>query len=157
MPDTIIVRKITPIGLNIIKSFEQGPEGGFAKRPYKCSAGYWTIGWGHEILPHEKFNIPMTEEEAENLLVQDLIIAQRSVMRLIRVPLQDWQYDALVSFTFNVGGGRLQTSTLRALVNREEHHLVPAQFRRWVYGGGRVLPGLVKRRDIEARLYSGEL
>lgn len=155
MANVVVVRKITQTGLNIIKHFEQGPRGGFASEPYRCSAGYWTIGWGHEILPHEKFNIPMTEQEAEELLAKDLLIAQRSVMRLIHVPLSDWQYDALVSFTFNLGGGRLQTSTLRALVNRQEHHEVPAQFRRWVYAGGRKLPGLVRRRNVEAELYGG--
>jgi len=155
MQKNVIVRKITQVGLEIIKHFEQGPHGGFASTPYICAAGYPTIGWGHEIRPGEKFDKPITEEEAEELLRKDLIIAERSVCRLINVPLDDNQYDALVSFTFNLGGGRLQISTLRRLVNNEEHGLVPNEFRKWVYGGGKKLKGLVRRRNVEADLYAG--
>ncbi len=74
-------------------------------------------------------------------------------MRLIRVPFEDGRFDALASFTFNLGAGALQRSTLRRKVNREEHDAVPREFRRWVWAGGRKLKGLVRRREAEAALY----
>ena len=75
------------------------------------------------------------------------------MLRLVTVPLTDGQFDALTSFTFNLGGGALQRSTLRRKVNREEHSAVPGEFRRWVWAGGRKLKGLVRRREAEAALY----
>lgn len=155
MSEIVIVRKITTAGLDFIKMFEQGPRGGFAPVPYRCSAGFMTIGWGHEIVKGEVFNEPISEDTATAILLRDLLIAERSVCRLISVPLYDWQYDALVSFTFNLGGGRLQVSTLRQVVNREEHVAAPNQFRRWVYAGARKLNGLVRRRNAEAMMYAG--
>ena len=79
---------------------------------------------------------------------------ERSVLRLINVPLEDGQFDALVSFAYNLGGGALQRSTLRKKVNREHHELVPREFRKWVYAGGCKLRGLVRRRNAEADLYA---
>ena len=80
--------------------------------------------------------------------------AERAVLRLIAVPLADRQFDVLVSFTFNLGVGALQRSTLRRKVNREEHGEVPAEFLKWVWGGGRRLPGLVQRREAESCRYA---
>jgi len=77
------------------------------------------------------------------------------VLRLITVPLNHGQFDALVSFVFNVGGGALQRSTLRSRVNRDEHGEVPAEFMKWIWAGGRKLKGLVRRREAEAALYAG--
>ena len=79
--------------------------------------------------------------------------AERSVLRLISVSLTNGQFDALVSFTFNLGSGALQRSTLRRKVNREEHADVPTEFMKWVWAGGRKLKGLVKRRQAETLLY----
>lgn len=84
---------------------------------------------------------------------QDAVIAERAVLRLISVPLTDGQFDALVSFTYNLGGGALQRSTLRRKINREEHAEVPEQFMRWVWAGGRKLKGLVRRRQEEVNQY----
>ncbi len=156
MNQVIVVRKAGNLALDLIKRFEVGPDGkSFATVPYVCPAGYWTIGWGHEILPGEKFVTPIDESLAYDLLMQDIKVAERSVCRLINAPLQDWQYDALVSWTFNLGGGRLQASTLRAVINRGEHQEAPAQIMRWVYGGKppRKLRGLIIRRNAEATLY----
>ena len=83
------------------------------------------------------------------------MIAERAVLRLISVPLTQGQFDALVSFTFNLGAGALQRSTLRRKVNREEHADVPAEFSKWVWAGGRKMNGLIKRRKAEAELYLG--
>jgi lysozyme len=87
------------------------------------------------------------------LLIKDVLSAEKSVLRLIQAPLTDGQFDALVSFTFNLGGGALQRSTLRRKVNRQEHEDVPAEFMKWVWAGGKKLRGLVRRREAETRLY----
>ena len=77
------------------------------------------------------------------------------MLRLIRVPLEDGHFNALVSFAFNLGAGALQRSRLRRKVNREEHSAVPAEFQRWVWAGGRRLKGLVRRREAKAVLDAG--
>jgi len=134
--------------LELIKSFES-----FKPVRYICPAGCPTIGYGHVILDREDLQ-KVTEAEAETLLLGDVAIAERSVCHLIKVPLEDCQFSALTSFTFNLGGGALQRSTLRQKVNRGEHGEVPDEFRKWVYAGGRKLKGLVRRREVEATLYS---
>ncbi len=96
----------------------------------------------------------ISREEAEELLKRDVLWAEKGVLRLINVPLTDGQFDALVSFTFNLGTGALQRSTLRRKVNREEHDRVPKEFIRWVWASGRRQAGLVRRRNNEARLYA---
>lgn len=92
------------------------------------SWGYPTIGYGHVVKEHENFSCGISEEEAEDLLRQDVGEAEKGVLRLIDMPLTDNQFNALVSFTFNLGSGALQRSTLRRKVNREEHKDVPAEF-----------------------------
>jgi lysozyme len=99
------------------------------------------------------FRQPITEDEATEILVLDVAKAEKAVLRLITVPLSDGQFDALVSFTFNLGSGALQRSTLRRKVNREDHAEVPAEFLRWVWAGGKKLKGLIRRREAEAALY----
>ncbi|MGI1678966.1 MAG: lysozyme [Cellvibrionaceae bacterium] len=100
----------------------------------------------------ESFN-EISETEAEELLRKDVETAERAVLRLVNVPLTDGQFDALVSFTFNLGSGAFQRSTLRRKVNRQAHTEVPAQLMRWVWAGGRKLNGLVSRRSTEAMRY----
>ncbi|WOA30911.1 lysozyme [Alloalcanivorax xenomutans] len=144
------MRHITQDGLDLIKRFE-----GFSPTVYICPAGYPTIGYGHLVRDHEqdRYQQGITEQEAEDLLRRDVQVAEHAVLRLIDVPLTDGQYDALVSFTFNLGAGALQRSTLRRKVNREEHAEVPAQLMRWVWAGGKRLKGLVRRRESDAILY----
>ena len=142
------MRNITQNGLDLIKRFE-----GFSRTVYFCPAGYPTIGYGHVVKDDEDFSAGIDESQAEELLRQDAQIAERAVLRLINVPLTDGQFDALVSFTYNLGGGALQRSTLRRKINREEHAEVPEQFMRWVWAGGRKLKGLVRRRAAEGGLY----
>lgn len=143
------MRRITDRGMALIKEHE-----GFVPYPYKCPAGYWTVGYGHVILGSEDYTNGITQAHAEKLLRWDVMKAQASVLRNINTPLSDCQYDALVSFTFNLGGGALQRSTLRRKVNAGLHEEVPAEFRRWVFAGGRKLRGLVLRREAEAALYA---
>ena len=142
------MRQITQAGLDLIKKYE-----GFSATVYVCPAGYPTVGYGHVVRPNEDYSSPVSEAEAELLLRKDAQTAQNAVLRLITVSLTDGQFDALVSFTYNLGGGALQRSTLRSKVNREEHDDVPAEFMKWVWAGGRKLPGLIKRRRAEALLY----
>jgi len=142
------MRRVTQEGLNLIMRFE-----GLRLEPYDDAAGLPTIGYGHLIRPGEAFGEEITEEEAEALLRNDLGVAERAVLRLIHVPLTDRQFDALASFTFNLGSGALQRSTLRQKVNHEEHAEVPPEFKRWVWAGGRKLNGLVRRRAAEAQRY----
>ena len=144
------MRHISKTGLDLIKRFE-----GFSPTVYICPAGYPTIGYGHVVKPQERqqFASGITTKQAEILLRQDVQTAERAVLRLITVPLTDGQFDALVSFTFNLGAGALQRSTLRRKVNRGDHAAVPAEFGKWVWGGGRKLQGLVRRREAEIVLY----
>ncbi len=144
------MRHITRDGLNLIKQFE-----GFEPEIYLDAAGLPTIGYGHLIRKgeHKMFENGISESAAAALLAKDVWAAESGVLRLISVPLTDGQFDALVSFTFNLGSGALQRSTLRRKVNREEHHEVPEQLMRWVWAGGRKLKGLVRRRAAEADLY----
>ncbi len=117
--------------------------------PYICPAGYWTIGYGHLCDPKHP---PITEAEAEGYLAQDLKVALAATLRYCPVLATepDGRLAAIVDFTFNLGGGRLQISTLRRRVNERDWEAAVRELRRWVYGGGRVLPGLVARRGAEA-------
>lgn len=141
--------KINHAGINLIKSFE-------SLRTYKyiCPSGYSTIGYGHVLLPNENLE-KITEDEAEELLYKDIILAEQAVLRNIYINLSSNQFAALVSFTFNVGGAALQRSTLRSKINNHEHHYVPSEFMKWIYGGGRKLLGLINRRRKETELYLG--
>jgi len=144
------MRHITQNGLSLIKRFE-----GFEPKIYLDAAGLPTIGYGHLLLQGEAemFKNGISEAAGEALLIKDVLLAEQAVCRLIKAPLTDGQFDALVSFTFNLGSGALQRSTLRHKVNREEHEEVPEQFMRWVWAGGRKLKGLIRRREAEATLY----
>lgn len=102
----------------------------------------------------EQFKKGITEAQAKDLLRKDVQEAEHAVFRLITAPLTDNQFDALVSFTYNLGSGALQRSTLRWKVNREEHAAAPAEFMKWVWAGGRKLEGLIRRREDEANVYS---
>lgn len=143
------MRHITQEGRLLIQHFE-----GFSDRVYLCPAGYPTIGYGHLIRDSEKFPQPISHREAETLLIQDVFVAERAVLGCIHVPLQDSQFNALVSFTFNLGGGALERSTLRQKINRGEHQAVPEELERWVYALGKKSPGLIARRRAEARMYA---
>lgn len=118
--------------------------------PYLCPAGYWTIAWGHLCA---KDHPPVDQAQGEIWLRQDLAIAGLAVRKLITWPLSQGQLDALTDWTFNLGSGRLRASTLRAVINRGELERAPGELRKWVYGGGQKLPGLVARREAEIALF----
>ena len=116
--------------------------------PYICPAGYPTIGYGHLCDPKHP---PITEGEAEAYLAQDLKVALAATLRYCPVLATEpeGRLAAIVDFTFNLGAGRLQTSTLRRRVNQRDWIAAATELRRWIYGGGKVLPGLVARRAAE--------
>nr|WP_316695966.1 lysozyme [Ralstonia mannitolilytica] len=124
-----------------------------ARHPYICPAGYWTIGYGHLCDPKHP---PITEAEAEVYLARDLEIALNATLRYCPVLATEpeGRLAAIVDFTFNLGAGRLQASTLRRRINQRDWPSAGLELRRWVYGGGKVLRGLVTRREAEAVLLS---
>jgi lysozyme len=144
-----------PIDLaaEIAKPFE-----GLSLDPYHDPVGYPTIGYGH-LLSRDRWadlsQFPPLEDEAEAdaLLEADMAKAELAVARLIKVPLSPEQEAALIDFAFNCGGGNLQASTLRRVINRRQYHEAPAQFMRWTYAGGVKLRGLIRRRVAEVDLW----
>jgi lysozyme len=135
-------------GLSLIRAFE-----GFSPVPYVCPAGFPTVGYGHVVREGEHFGESLSPEAGEALLRADLPRYEGAVCRLIAVPLADLCFDALVSFTFNLGEGALAASTLRRLVNEGRLGEAGPQFDRWVFAGARKLPGLVRRRAAERALW----
>ena len=119
--------------------------------PYICPAGFWTIGYGHLCDPKHP---PITEAEAEAYLARDLQTALAATLRYCPVLATEPEsrIAAIVDFTFNLGAGRLQTSTLRRRINQRDWGAAATELRRWVYGGGKVLPGLFARREAEISL-----
>jgi lysozyme len=144
------MRQINKAGLDLVKQHE-----GFRAKAYICPAGKLTIGYGHVILKHEQHlkHETINKEKGEQILKSDMAKAIRAVERYITVPLNDNQFAALCSFTFNLGGGNLKVSTLRKKLNQSQYHSVPAQLKRWVYAGKKKLNGLVKRRAEEGSLF----
>ena len=140
--------QISTQGLNLIKLFE-----GYHPKPYLCIARRLTIGYGHILRKNENFT-SITKDQAHNLLVYDLSVSEQAVLRLIKAQLLQHQFDMLVSFTFNLGAGALQRSSLRAKLNRLEYDEVPQELLRWIYAAGKPSHGLLKRRQFEAFIYS---
>ena len=124
---------------------------GLRLEAYLCPAGVWTIGYGHT--KGAKPGMTITRQRAEALLKEDLLTAENTVNRLY-LKLNQNQFDALVSFVFNVGSGNFLRSTLLKKIQANANDpSIAEEFNKWNRGGGRVLPGLVKRRQQEAELY----
>lgn len=134
-------------GIALIKSFE-----GFSATPYKDAAGHNSIGYGHKIQPGELFD-RITEETAEALLRSDLADAENAVNDLVTVTLNQNEFDALVSFTYNLGRTRLEDSTLLQLLNTRDFDGASAQITRWKYIGTTLSSGLSRRREAERALF----
>ena len=146
------MRHINERGIEMVKSFE-----GISLKPYLCPANVWTVGYGATVGsdggPIDLDMEPISETEAEALLLRDLESSEGWVSRLIKTALTENQYSALTSFTFNVGAGALQRSTLRMKLNRSEYQGAADEFPKWRIAGGRILAGLVRRRAAERSLF----
>ena len=149
--------------IKVIKHHE-----GVRTTPYQCPALLWTIGVGHVIDPNharvplaERKSLPIPEgwnrkismEEVDDILRKDLATFERGVERFCPVKLTQGQFDALVSFSFNVGLGTLQRSTLRQKVLRGDMEGAAEEFLKYTIGGGKVLKGLVNRRNDERAMF----
>ncbi len=152
---TQAVMKVPQAAIELAKRFE-----GFCRvpkadpdraYPYVCPAGFWTIGYGHLC---DAKHLPITMEEGEAFLAADMADSLSATLRYCPVLATepDGRLAAIVDFTFNLGVGRLQTSTLRRRVNQRDWVAAAKELRRWVNGGGKVLPGLVTRRIVESNL-----
>ena len=147
-------RVINQDGLELIKTAE-----GFRARAYLCPAGVPTIGYGHTrgvTRADVERGRTITEVEASVMLRSDLAEAEGAVTRLVRVPLEDCEFAALVSFTFNLGAKALEESTLLWLINNGYKRDAMMQFQRWCKANGKILQGLVRRRAAEQALFRGE-
>ena len=166
--------KLSKAGEDLMHRYE-----GFRNKPYLCPAHIWTIGYGHVLYqeqirlpvvrPEGRTDIPMTrkemplkaednrvwsKEEINELFRADVASFERGVLRLVPgVVGRQGSFDALVSFAFNAGLGNLQRSTIRMKANRGDWDGAAEAFMQWTKGGGKVLPGLVKRREAEVALF----
>ena len=165
--------KLSKAGEDLMHKYE-----GFRSRPYLCPAHIWTIGYGH-VLYQEQIRLPVvrvegketpmirkemplkpednrvwTKTEIDELFRTDVATFERGVLRLVPgVVGRQGSFDALVSISFNFGLGNLQRSTIRMRANRGDWEGAAEAFRVWTRGGGKVLPGLVKRREAEIALF----
>jgi lysozyme len=157
--------QMSPHGLSLLQQWE-----GFKLTVYKDSAGLPTIGVGHLITKSEQSSgtitingvaVPyangLTEQQVTDLLGQDVQPAEKAVNDGVKVALDQNQFDALVSFTFNVGTGAFTSSTLLKLLNEGQYDQVPTQLLRWTKAGGKEVQGLVNRRNNEIKLWNGEI
>ena len=135
-------------GIALIKKFE-----GCELEAYQCSAGVWTIGYGHTKDVEEGDTI--SKDEAEEMLVEELHEYENYVNEYVNVALSQNQFDALVSWVYNLGPANLKSSTMLKVLNEGKYEDVPYQMKRWNKAGGKVLDGLVRRREAEALLYQG--
>jgi lysozyme len=165
--------KLSEAGANLMHQYE-----GYRTKPYLCPAHIWTIGYGH-VLYQEQIRLPVvrvegkdtpmirkemplkpednrvwTKEEIEKLFADDVASFERGVLRLAPAVLgRQGAFDACVSFAFNAGLGNFQRSTIRMKANRREWEAAAEAFMQWTKGGGKELPGLVKRRKAEKALF----
>lgn len=138
--------KINSAGLKIIKESE-----GLYLEAYLCPANVWTIGYGHTA--GVKKGMTITEAQADAYLLDDVTASERAVSKNVKVDLTSNQFSALVSFTFNVGTGNFNRSTLLKKLNAGDYAGAADQFLRWNKGGGKILPGLTTRRAREKALF----
>jgi len=164
--------KLSEAGANLMHQYE-----GYRNKPYLCPAHIWTIGYGH-VLYQDQIKLPVvrkegytglirkeyplrqedsrvwTKEEIEKLFADDVASFERGVLRLAPAVLgRQGAFDACVSFAFNAGLGNFQRSTIRMKANRGEWEAAAEAFMQWTKGGGKELPGLVKRRKAEKALF----
>jgi lysozyme len=139
---------------NLLKKFE-----GCKLKAYHCPAGVCTIGYGHTSAagaPQVVDGMTITQAQAEDILKRDIVKYEVAVMDLVKVKLTQNQFDVLVDFAYNAGVGNLKSSTMLKKVNAGDFDAVPAELMKWVKGGGKVLPGLVRRRQAAGAWWSAD-
>ena len=147
--------KISQQGIDLIKQFE-----GFRAKPYLCSAGVPTIGYGStryaDGTPVSLRDPAITEAVASALFKDTLVIYEKAVTKAVKIPLEQYEFDALVSLCYNIGVGNLASSTLVRLLNEDEPRIeVAGQFLRWNKANGAVISGLTRRREAEREMFLG--
>jgi lysozyme len=153
--------QISDEGVTLVKTSEA-----FRAQMYNCPAGHCTIGYGHLVhlgpvgsdpKSEARFAAGLTESQASALLREDLQTYEAAVHHLVKVPIDQSEYDALVDFEYNLGTGALAQSTLLKKLNAKDYDGTAAEFDRWVNANGHRLAGLVKRRDEEEALFRRDL
>ncbi|HZX69773.1 MAG TPA: lysozyme [Rhodanobacter sp.] len=141
---------INAAALKLIESFES-----FQPKEYYDGYGYLTIGWGHRVLSKEDWHLGITRDQADDVLEADLTIAEEAVVHAVTAALNENQFGALVSFTFNTGAGTLERATFTRLLNTGDYLAVPKGLKLYVYAGHPpiISHGLVRRREAEAALF----
>ena len=150
--------KISQEGLSLIKKFEGCPiENGHAVS-YKCAAGVWTIGYGSTKYEGKPVHGGMciTTQEAEDLLIHEMEEYEGYINDMVKTDLKQNEFDALVAWVFNLGPSNFNSSTLLQKINNKDWEDVPNQIKRWNKAGGKVLQGLIRRREAEALLFEGK-
>lgn len=149
--------RISAMGLELIREME-----GLRLEPYRVGSGRLTAGYGHELADEEKrISWPIDKQKAERWLQDDVMIAEKCLEETIEAPLQQHEWDALVSFVYNVGGGRkekpsgFRKSTIRKRINALDNEGAAKEFERWIYDNHEVSPGLIVRRRIERMMFEG--
>lgn len=144
--------KISSNGLNLIKQFE-----GLRLSAYDDGVGVWTIGYGTIKYPNGvrvKKGDKITQAQAGQYIANDVATFERAVNMLVNVPLTQNQFDALVSFTYNLGATNLNASTLLKKLNAKDYKGASTEFQKWNKAGGKVMTGLVRRRKAEMELFN---
>jgi lysozyme len=141
--------QLSAAGLELIKRSE-----GFRSHVYNDVNGFATIGYGHRLLGSESFPAGLTEQQASEILACDVRDAEQAVERLVKVPLAQGQFDALVDFCFNLGAGRLASSTLLKILNSGRYQDAAEQLLRWDIAGGTENAALKARREAEHKLWN---
>lgn len=144
--------RIGPLGLALIKGYEKLRLTAYAATEEERAKGIWTIGWGHTAGVKE--GDTCTAEEADQFLLSDLEKAEGGVYSLVRTPLNQNQYDALVSLVFNIGRGNFAASTILKRLNLGDYAGAAQEFKKWNKQAGKVLGGLTKRRAEEEALFN---
>ena len=150
---------LTPAGANLIKHYESClQKKGEHYHAYHCPAGVLTIGWGHTHHHGRKFDASSrwTAQECDQAFLEDMETFERDVRKLVRVPLEAHQFDALVSFTYNCGSGALAKSTLLKKVNAGDFDGAAKEFHKWNKANGKVHKGLTRRRASESLMFQGK-
>ena len=140
---------ISQEGLSLIKKFE-----GCELEAYKCAAGVWTIGYGST--KDVKEGDTHTQEEADKLLLHEMSEYEGYINDMVKTNLKQNEFDALVAWVFNLGPSNFNSSTLLQKINNKDWEDVPNQIKRWNKAGGKVLQGLIRRREAEALLFEGK-